>query len=74
MQAIAAGLPGRLQAAERELDEAPPQAQCEFAKLPPYFTAAVNAETLYETLLHRHAEVQKAKPPDSKQSWFDQTS
>ncbi len=74
VQTIAAAVPGRLQTAERALDEAPPQAQCEFAKLAPDFTAAVDAKTLYETLLHRHAEVEAARPPDGKRSWFERAA
>jgi hypothetical protein len=28
-------------------------------------------EPFLESLLHRHAEVQKAKPPEGKRSWFE---
>ncbi len=74
LQSIAAALPVRLRDAEWALNKAPPQAQNEFAKLAPFFTGAVNAEALYETLLHRHAEVQKIKPPEGKRPWFERAA
>jgi hypothetical protein len=69
-QAVAA-LPSRLGEAEQALDQAPHQAQEEFSELARYFTGVSEAEALHEALHQRHAEVQKAKPPDGKRPWFE---
>jgi hypothetical protein len=66
----AESLRSRLQAAGRSLEEAPPKAQSEFGEMARYFDAVADAAAFHEALLHRHVEVQKAKPPDGKASWF----
>ena len=68
----AEALPSRLHAVERSLDEAPPQAKSEFVDLARYFDTVTDAEAFQQALLHRHGEVQKAKPPEGKRSWFEQ--
>jgi hypothetical protein len=62
----------RLQAAERALEEAPFHTQSEFAELARCFGTVTDAEAFHEALLHRHGEVQKAKPPEGKRPWFEQ--
>jgi hypothetical protein len=65
-------LQARLIAAEQALGAAPFQVQSEFAQLAHYFDTVQDAESFLEGLLHRHGEVQKAKPPEGKRSWFEQ--
>ena len=50
------------------MNEAPFQAQSEFANLARYFDTVTDAETFHEALLHRHGEIQKAKPPSAKKA------
>jgi hypothetical protein len=67
-------LRSRLHAAAQALGDSPLKAQSEFAELARYFDTVTNATDFHEALLHRHVEVQNAKPPDGKASWFAQDS
>jgi hypothetical protein len=69
----AESLRSQLEAARRALKEAPPKAQSEFAEVASYFDTVSDAAAFHGALLHRHGEVQNAKPPEGKQPWFAQT-
>ncbi|MHB1424393.1 MAG: hypothetical protein ACYC3I_14575 [Gemmataceae bacterium] len=64
----------RLRSAEEALKNAPHSIPEEFAELARFFENGADAESLYEALLERHAQVQKAKPPEGKLQWFDRTT
>jgi hypothetical protein len=64
-------LPARLQAAEEALRDAPPPIPQQLDQLAGFFSGATDAETLYDSLLRRHACVQKGKPPEGKREWFE---
>ena len=42
-----------------------------FAQLAKSFDGVRNALALFEAILARHLDVQHAKPPEGKRSWFD---
>lgn len=67
----ATGLRGRLQSAERLLDEAPQQAQNRFIELSNFFGYVHSADDLFEAVLRRHSFIQKNKPPEGKREWFE---
>jgi hypothetical protein len=62
----------RLQSARRVLEEAPSKVQSEFEEVARSFDTVIDPQAFYDALLHRHVEVQNAKPPDGKASWFAQ--
>jgi hypothetical protein len=68
----AESLKAQIQAAQQCIDEAPPNLRSEFDELAGYFDTVTDVEGFYEALLDRHCEVQKAKPPGGKRSWFEQ--
>jgi hypothetical protein len=67
----ATGLPRRLQAAERLLDDAPQQAQDRFMEFSNFFGHVHSADDLFEAVLRRHSFIQKNKPPEGKREWFE---
>lgn len=69
--AVVAQVQLRFEAAEALIAQAPFKPQRLFAELASRFGGVATAEQLFETLLARHAEVQKAKPPDGKREWFE---
>ncbi len=71
---IAKTLPARLQAASAMLDDAPPLAQSEFAGLVRYFADVDDGIQLGDAILSRHADVQRAKPPEGKREWFERAA
>ncbi len=68
---IARRLPGKFAAAEDALAVLSMQIQKEFSELAGYFAGMSTPEQLYEAVLHRHADVQRSKPPDGKRDWFE---
>lgn len=68
---LAAELPGRLQAVERLLNDAPRQAQDRFTELSDFFGYVRSADALFEAVLRRHSHIQKGKPPEGKREWFE---
>ena len=71
VRTIASGLPKALEAASRALDSSTPKVQTDFLALSEAFDSVNKAEALFEAVLHRHADVQKAKQPDGKREWFE---
>jgi hypothetical protein len=68
---LAADLPRRIAAAEEALAIAPLPVQQMFAQLAKAFDGVRNAQGFFEAILARHRDVQQAKPPEGKRSWFD---
>jgi hypothetical protein len=66
-------LAGRLAAAEQALAVSPLGVQQLFAQLAKGFDSVRDAAGLFEAVLARHDEVQKAKPPEGKRSWFERS-
>ena len=71
VQTIAKELPRRLRAAERETQEAPGQIAVKFSEIAAFFGNVRTEDDVYDAVLHRHAHVQKAKPPEGKRDWFE---
>ncbi len=74
IQTIARALRPRLLAAEQETQEAPGQIAEKFSESATFFSAVRTEDDLYEAVLHRHAHVQKAKPPEGKRDWFERAA
>jgi hypothetical protein len=72
--AIARSLPAALERAYRALECATPDTQTAFASLAAAFGNTSGVADLFESVLRRHAAVQKAKPPDGKREWFERSS
>lgn len=70
---LAKDLPTALKDAEKALTVAPLGVQQLFAALAKGFDPVRDAETLFETVLARHEQVQKEKPPEGKRSWFERS-
>lgn len=68
---LAAELPKKIAAAEQALSIAPLHVQQMLSQLAKGFDGVRDAPALFEAVLARHQEVQQAKPPDGKRSWFD---
>lgn len=68
---IAAQLRGLLEKVARALDTAPPKVVQEFNFVESAYPSVKTAHDLYSTVLERHAQVQKAKPPEGKREWFE---
>jgi hypothetical protein len=68
---LAAELPRRIAAAEEALAITPLPVQQIFAHLAKAFDGVRDAQGLFEAILTRHQDVQQAKPPEGKRSWFD---
>ncbi len=66
-------LPKAIREAEGAMSVAPLGVQQLFAQLAKGFDAVRGAEALFEAVLTRHAEVQEAKPPEGKRSWFERS-
>ncbi len=64
-------LPARLQAIEQLIDNAPRQARERFSELTGFFAHVHTAEELFDSVLRRHAFIQKSKPPEGKREWFE---
>jgi hypothetical protein len=71
VQAVVRELGNRLTVAEQHLFQAPGQVPQVFSSLVRYFQGIHRGEELYDALLHRHATVQREKPPDGKREWFE---
>jgi hypothetical protein len=67
-------LPQRVDDADRFIVHAPFKVQRLFTELAKRFGGIASPETLFEALLARHAEVQKAKPPEGKREWFERAA
>src|SRR5207245_11312433 len=61
----------RIDRAEQALASAPFSAQQEFREFAKFFDHVTDGPELYHAVLHRHAEVQKRKPPEGKRQWFE---
>lgn len=72
-RALASDLPRRIMAAEQALAVAPLGVQKLFSELAKGFDGVRDPEALFEAVLLRHAEVQGAKPPEGKRSWFERS-
>lgn len=70
-QRIAAELRPRIGQAEAALAPASPRLQSEFGQIVRYFDAVAAPADLYDAVLQRHGEVQRAKPPEGKREWFE---
>lgn len=68
---LAVELPQRIAGAEQALAIAPLQVQQMFAQLGKAFDNVRDARGLFEAILARHQDVQQAKPPEGKRSWFE---
>jgi hypothetical protein len=68
---LAAELPRVIATAEQALAVAPVNVQQMFAQLAKAFDGVRDAQGLFEATLGRHQDVQQAKPPEGKRSWFD---
>lgn len=68
---LAAALPSALRKAEDALAACPLSLQQQFAELAKVFDGAKDAGRLFECVLSRHAEIQKAKKPEGKREWFE---
>ena len=68
---LASELPKKVAAAEQALAIAPLHVQQMFAQLAKAFDGVRDAQGLFEAILARHQDVQQAKPPEGKRSWFD---
>jgi len=73
-QVIAGRIAGRIRAAADALDGSDPGLMEEFLRITRLFEGVTRAEDLLQTCLQRHAEVQKAKPPEGKREWFQATT
>lgn len=73
--ALASNLAAKLQPAIAKVDDAlqhtTPEIQQLFSDLARYFDRVSTADSLFEAVLARHTEVQKAKPPEGKRDWFE---
>ena len=74
IRAIARELGPRLDATEDTLHWAPPDIGRKFVQLAEFFREATSADGLFSAVLHRHGEVQRAKPPEGKREWFEHGS
>jgi len=70
---LSKGLPRALLRAEEVLLEESPELQRTFGELARVFQRVANPLELFDAVLMRHNEVQKAKPPDGKRDWFERT-
>ncbi len=70
---LAHDLSMQLREAEEALSIAPLNVQQLFAQLSKGFDQVRDADSLFEAVLNRHAEVQAAKPPEGKRSWFERS-
>jgi len=68
---LAAELPRKIGAADQALSDAPLNVQQMFAQLTKAFDGVRDAQGLFEAILARHQDVQQAKPPEGKRSWFE---
>ncbi|MCI0487101.1 MAG: hypothetical protein L0229_10930 [Blastocatellia bacterium] len=68
---IASELPRRLEIARQFLNDAPVQIDREFDQIAVFFEGVESAAELYDALIDRHAQVQKAKQPEGKREWFE---
>jgi hypothetical protein len=71
--ALVRELPAKLAAAEQALAVAPLNVQQLFAQLAKGFDGVRDAARLFEAVLSRHEDVQEAKPPEGKRSWFERS-
>jgi hypothetical protein len=71
VQRIAGEIRHGIEQAERALAPASPRLQSEFGQIVHYFDAVASPVDLYEAVLHRHTDVQRAKPPEGKREWFE---
>jgi hypothetical protein len=71
---IAGELNENLEMARKALDGAPRQAIEQFSELARSFERVDGAEDLYDALLSRHSDVQRAKPPEGKREWFERSA
>lgn len=68
-------LPSRLSAAVTMMADAPSPLPDIFARIASTFENVVTARDLFEAILKRHADVQKAKPPPpGKREWFERAA
>ena len=70
---LAKDLPAAIRGAEDALTASPLNVQQLFAQLAKGFDAVRDASALFEAVLARHEQVQKAKPPEGKRSWFERS-
>jgi hypothetical protein len=70
---LARDLAGRLTSAEQALSVSPLGVQQLFVQLAKGFGGVRDAPGLFEAVLARHDEVQKAKPPEGKRSWYERS-
>jgi hypothetical protein len=73
VSSLAHELRDRIQRADDALSRAPLPLQAEIQKLCGFFDGVSSGAELFDAMLRRHAEVQKAKPPDGKREWFEPT-
>jgi hypothetical protein len=74
VQDIVRELPRRLSVAHQAMDSAPLQSQIEFARLVDFLNHVSGAEDLFDALLDRHAQIQRAKMPEGKREWFERAA
>ena len=73
-RSFAEQLPSRLQEAVTKIANAPSPLPDMFARIASTFENVVTASDLFEAILKRHADVQKAKPPQGKREWFERAA
>jgi hypothetical protein len=74
IQKVAKALRTRLVVAEQETQQAPGQIPQRFAEIAAFFSEVRTEGDLYEAVLQRHAQIQKAKPPEGKRDWFERAA
>lgn len=67
-------LPSRLDAALQRLADSPAPIPDMFDRIAASFQNVSTASGLFEALLKRHSDVQKAKPPQGKREWFERAT
>jgi hypothetical protein len=70
---LARDIQSKLGAAEQALAASPLPVQKMFAELVRGFSAVRDSAEMFESVLSRHDEVQRAKPPEGKRSWFERS-
>ena len=71
VRTITSRLSKALETGSTALESSTPKIQLDFLALAETFDGVTSPDSLYEAILRRHADVQKAKQPDGKREWFE---
>lgn len=74
IRSFAKQLPKSLRTAITLMADAPSPLPGMFERIANYFESVTTGSELFEAILRRHTDVQKAKPPQGKREWFERAA